>query len=131
MKKFIILLILTLSISSYSQIYNYKATAFASKHINDYGYWTTWTEWQYSDVKIVFNSYTDIITIYSKTPQVYNVKEYLGKTEETDGSTQIHWIVRDMDYLKAKIRLRKEYRGTLQLYVEYSDIIWVYNIKQI
>lgn len=130
MKKYLLLALLFVSTLSYSQIYTYRATSFASRVVY-YGYWTDWTDWEHSNVKIIIDSNSDIITIYSKEPQIYYVREYLGKTTDNDGGTQIHWIVRDQEYLKGKIRLRKELNGNLQLYVEYSDVMWVYNIKRI
>ena len=36
-------------------------------------------------------------------------------------------IDQDGDY--GSIRFRKQYNGTIQLYIDYADIKWVYNIE--
>ena len=131
MKRLFLLLLLTASIISSAQRYTFKSTAYAYKYVNEYGYWTDWTDWQSSNVKITIDTDTSVLSIYSKTPQVYYLKDYLGKFEDERGGIQYRWIIRDNEYLKAELRLRKELSGNLQLYIEYSDAMWVYNIKKI
>lgn len=129
MKKLLILLLLGITLFSNAQKYTYKSTAYAYKYVNEYGYWTDWTDWQSSNVKITIDTDTSILSIYSKTPQVYYLKEYLGRFEDEKGGIQHRWLIRDNEYLRAELRLRKELSGNLQLYIEYRDAMWVYNVK--
>ena len=76
MKRLFLLLLLTASIISSAQRYTFKSTAYAYKYVNEYGYWTDWTDWQSSNVKITIDTDTSVLSIYSKTPQVYYLKDF-------------------------------------------------------
>jgi hypothetical protein len=129
MKKFFIALFIGLfgfiGVSS-ARVEMYKATSFSTKFIYN-GYWTNWSEWSRSDVTITFYIESDIVTISSSTPQTYRVLSYNGQFNDADGGYQKFFSVIDQDNDRGTIRLRV-YGSTRQLYVEFANIMWVYNV---
>lgn len=128
MKKIILLLFCIVSLCSYSQVYNYKSYEFAARKTDFYGNWLPWTDWIKSDCNIVLDAYTDVLTIYSRQRQVYKILRHLGNKRDMDGSYIIEWYARDSEYLNLKLSMRIQENGVLQLYIEYSDLKFVYNI---
>lgn len=131
MKKFLALFILMISLcgftcSAETQWYNSKS--YAWKQINSYGYWTGWSNWIACNVNIKFDLNTDWITIYSNKTQYYKVTTYHGTINESDGSQQAYFTAADTNGGVATIRLRIETNGNSQIYVEYSNAMWVYNV---
>lgn len=130
MKKFLLTLILTLGFifPSFAQTYWYRTTAFAIKSVNVYGIWGPWSDWQKSNMDVSINTDDNIITIYSPVKQVYVILRYEGSYTDESGGIQREFTVIDQDLDKGKIRLRIEKNGNSQLYVDFANIIWVYNI---
>ena len=64
MKKLLLTLsVLFISINSFSQSYYYQSYQFAFKFINEYGYWTVWSDWEESDLLISIDLDNDLIQI--------------------------------------------------------------------
>lgn len=107
----------------------YKTTAFASQTYNYYVQtWNNWTSWQESNMNIKFDLSNDIIVIYSPQVQVYSVFNVGTTYTDTGGGQQIKFNARDGDGDRADIRLRIEKNGNSQIYVDYADVRWVYNV---
>lgn len=131
MKKLLILLFtLLIGIEASAQVYTYRTYQFAEKHINSYGNWTDWTDWQDSNMRLVINMNTDVITIYSPTTQIYRITEYLRKFTDNSGGNQIEFSAIDQDGDRCHIRLRIETNGNSQLYVEFNNLILCYNVRR-
>lgn len=134
MKKLLMILVLILStITVCAQNVNwYRATSLAIKEYNyQYNYWNPWTDWEKVNVNIKIDLDSDVIIIYSKVTQVYTVLEASDVYIDADGGKQIKCKVLDADGDKATVRLRMEASGNSQLYVDYADVNWVYNVKRI
>ena len=133
MKKLLLMLMLlfTISINTYgAEVYIYKTTGFAIKQVVN-GRWTNWTDWQESDMYVTINFDTDVVKIFSPETQVYKITEYVRKyTDESDGQ-QIEFRFIDQDGDRGSMRLRIERNGNSQIYIEFSDIMWVYNIRRV
>ena len=129
MKKLFLLICLLLAITAVqAEVLKLQATSYAYKYQNDYGYWTDWTEWEYSSVLIVINTDNDRINIYSKTPQEYDIYDYEDSYRDKDGGETTTLKCIDADGVRCDVRIRIERSGNRQLYVDYSNIMWVYNI---
>ncbi len=128
MKKLVlsILIIFGFAISSKAQIQYYKTTACAFANIYNGKY--HWGEWQSSDMVLTINLNNDVITIYSPKIQIYKVYK-VGQIEngKTVGS-QLTFYVYDQDFDKGTIRLRVAPDRTSQIYIDFSNIAWVYNV---
>ena len=131
MKKFILSLLLFLLpfFSSWAQVYNFLTTSYAQR---EYNYstrtWKPWTDWYECSVKGVLNLNTCVVIIYSKTTQVYSIVEYLGSYKDAGGGETLEMKVIDQDNDKGSIRLRREKNGNVQLYVDFANVMWVYNV---
>lgn len=130
-KTFLVILFVLSALCSNAETIWYKSFSFAMKYVDEYGYWTSWTDWSASNVKIAIDDEEDIITIYSKTPQIYIVKKYNGSYYDDKGGKQASFNVIDQDMDNGLIRLRVERNGNSQIYVQFADIIWVYNVRRI
>ena len=82
-------------------------------------------------MNLCINLSTDRITIYSPRTQVYQVYGVYnnGNTYiDSSGGTNMKFYVIDQDYDKGSIRLRVERNGNSQIYVDFSNVAWVYNV---
>lgn len=131
MKRFLLILLtcLSLSTTSFAQsILWFRSTSFAIKSKNNYGNWGSWSDWQSSSVNIKMDLDNDVIVIYSPCTQIYAVVSYDGQQNDSSGGVQKYFKVVDQDYDRGTIRLRVERNGNSQLYVEFADVMWVYNV---
>lgn len=128
MKKIILGIILTLfmSIPSFSQIINFKATSVA---IKEAGY--RWSDWQKCDILITFNLRTDKVVIYSRSIQIYKVITQGQNFIDESGGEQVKYDVIDQDDDLGNMRLRVERNGNSQIYIDFADVSWVYNVIRI
>lgn len=113
-------------ISSNAQIQYYKTTAFAEAKIYNGTYY--WGDWQSSSLVITFNLNTDVITIYSPKTQVYKVYKTGNAYTDSKGGRQVTFYVIDQDYDKGTVRLRIDPSGSSQVYIDFSNVGWVYSV---
>lgn len=117
-------------VSAEDKIVYYQTTEFAMKQIEN-NKWSDWSKWEESGLVVTFNMTKDIITIYSPKIQIYNIKEYCGHKTDKYGGSQVTFNFIDNDGYKGVIRLRIEKNGNSQLYIEFSNIMWVYNVIKV
>ena len=89
---------------------------------------TGWSAVEKCDVPIEFKMNDDMIIIYSNKTQIYGIYEDAGSYNDNGGGKQQAYYVIDQDYDKGMIRLRITSDGTAQLYVDFNDVSWVYNM---
>ena len=106
-----------------------NATSFAYKYQNEYGYWTDWTDWEDCRILVVINTETDRINIYSNSHQEYDVYDYTPEYSDDKGGRTTTFKCVDADGDRCEIRLRQQRDGQFQLYIDYSNIMWVYTIE--
>jgi hypothetical protein len=123
-KIFALLVGLIISFSAACQTVWFTAFQFAYKYSN----WSDWTPWYTCNIDLKLDFDTDQIVIYSQKIQVYQVYSYDGEGTDSDGGSQIQFSVIDQDYDRGKIRLRIERNGNSQIYVDFSNVRWVYNV---
>lgn len=121
---------LAFSTVSFGQVYKLKSTSYSSKYkINDYK-WSDWDEWEETSVLITIDLKNERITIYSKLTQVYDIAENEGEEYDNEGDKTLSLYCIDKEGLTCRIRLVKliSQGGRNQLYVDYKDMNWVYNV---
>ena len=129
MKKYLfVILALCFCCYSYCEVLKYRATDVSYKYKNDYGYWTDWSKWEKNNILIVINSDKDVVTIYSSETQEFDIVEYLGETTDNDGGTSVKFLCVDKDGGRNHMRIRM-INGGWQLYIDYSDFMYVYSIE--
>lgn len=111
-----------------AQVWNYKSTEFAIKSTDIYGNWSEWSDWQKSDCLIILDGINDKVTIYSPKTQIYRITSIAKKSIDTDGCIQTSFDVKDQDGDNGTIRFRITTNKILQLYIDFANIAWVYNI---
>lgn len=115
------LMLSTLNVFS-QNVQGYKATGFAYKL---QGY--EWSDWSKCSINIEIDLSKDIVVIYSKDTQIYKVLDSLPAPYDDSGQ-QVAFKVIDQDYDIGKLRLRIENNGNSQIYIDFNDISWVYNV---
>lgn len=133
MKRLLLLFLMALSIGvsiANAQTYFYRTTEFAYKQTNDYGHWSNWSDWEDSDMLITINFTTDVVVIYSPTTQRYKIIQYVRNYTDDKGGKQVEFKFIDQDGDRGTMRLRIERNGNSQLYIEFSNVMWVYNVRR-
>lgn len=127
MKKFIIMILLVfITISTQAETLWYRSTSFATASIYNGRY--TWSDWVNSNLSISIDLTNDIITVYSKVKQTYYVTETGDSYSDNSGGKQIVFYVVDQDRTRGAIRLRTESNGNPQIYIDFNNVAWVYNV---
>lgn len=129
---FALILVLSLFVAqdAVAQVYEYRTTGYAYKQKNSAGKWTKWSKWEDSNMKVTINFNTDVVTIDSPKKQIYRITEFLRDFTDKSGGKQVEFSFYDQDGDKGNMRLRIEKNGNSQIYVEFNNIMWVYNVKK-
>lgn len=131
MKKFLCtFFIMCASIMAMAQTYTFKATEIAIKTKSVYG-WSEWSEWQKSNVYILINCDTEVISIESNMRQVYRILRDNGSYIDRDGCRTFSLRFIDQDNDLGTMRLRVDPNGTNQIYIDFANMMWVYNVIRI
>ena len=129
MKKILLTLALvlcTLGTFAQSSILWFRTTEFAWKQ-KEYEVWSDWSDWEDSNMKVKFDLKKDQIVIFSPNVQIYNVLKIEEPPYDPNGQ-QVKYRVIDQDDDFGYIRLRIENNGNSQIYVDFADVKWVYNV---
>lgn len=116
---------------SFAQALKLKAYKFTYKTKYDDGQWSDWAEWE--DVNILITVENDRIKIYSKNTQTYDIIKTYDDSYDKVGDKTSEWRCVNEDGLECNIRFMKRYSqdDTNQLYVDFSNLTWVYNIYKL
>ena len=122
-KYFIVGLFLVMAFTAKSQKWELNASEYAYK-VMSYGSWTDWTDWIDCNVRITVSP--QFIKIYSDSPQFYRVVGFKGKSVNT-----WKWYCCNAQGIYCNIRFKIDSEGEEQnqLYVDFSDAKWVYNVS--
>lgn len=118
-------------VSTIAQVYSYRTTEFAYKEVNSYGNWTNWSSWEPSNIPMTIDFGNDLVVIYSNTKQIYQIIEHVRNYTDNSGGTQMEFRFIDQDGDRGTMRLRIERNGNSQVYIEFSNIMWVYNVRKV
>ena len=129
MKKFFVLIVLFLgiAISVNAQVQTYRTTGYYEKKLYSWG-WGSWSSKQQSNMNIVINLNTDVVTIYSPRTQVYRIYEYSGTTRDSDGDVTATFYFYDQDNDRGTMRLVIRANGQSQLYIDFANVMWAYDV---
>jgi len=131
MKKILLFIMLLVCTTVSAETYSYRSFQFAYKAKNSYGIWTDWTDWEKSNLLITIDFTSDVVTIYSSSKQVYNITDSDGNYTDSSGGQQMQFRFIDQDGDRGIIRFRIEKNKNSQIYIEFADVIWVYNVRLI
>ena len=134
MKKYFLIILMAMLFGAANkadaQTLYFKTYQFAIKYKTNYG-WTDWSDWKESDMKLKIDLDDDLIVIYSPNVQVYKVLRHEGNYTDDSGGKQIKFYAIDQDDDYGYVRLRVEKNGNSQVYVDFNDVMWVYNVRRV
>lgn len=123
MKRLILTMLFSLiSLTIFAQTEWFTATEFAIKVDSE------WSNWIDCDISVKIDIGNDKVTIYSNEVQIYRIIDEVDPPRDKNG-TQIAFSMIDQDGDRGIFRIRKQYDGAIQIYVDFSDVSWVYNIE--
>lgn len=129
MKKYLLILLCFISISGYAQVQWYRTTQYAEATVINNRYY--WGDWESSNMRLCIDIGNDQIIVYSPRTQIYQVYGVYNNGQpyvDDSGGTNIKFYVIDQDYDRGNIRLRVEKNGNSQIYIDFSNVAWVYNV---
>ena len=132
MKRLVSVILLFFSMCCYAEdnIRYYETTSFSYKKVVN-GEWTDWSEWEESGMIITMNITKDVVEILSPKAQIYNITENKGLYFDQEDGRNVNFSFVDQDGGKGIMRLRIEKNGNSQMYIEYANVMWVYNLIQV
>lgn len=132
MKSFRILLILFFalgSLPSQAQVYRFKASSFSVLEKQQNGKWGNWSEATQSNIVITLDGDKDRIIIDSSEQQLFRIEAYREKiSNDTDDIVSFDCKDNDGSLCTIQIITRKNQGNRKQIYVNYHDVKFVYNI---
>lgn len=113
----------TLKADTNDNVQYYKAYQYTQKmsYESDFDDWTT------VNIPITFNLTTDQIIIYSQRVQTYYIYKYdTYISNEGLNAVRFYFVDQDLDKGTCRLVIRKD--GTSQIYIDFLNITWVYNV---
>ena len=129
---FFILLFFTLNNYCFSQTHKDRAIEVSYKTINSYGNWSAFSEWQDCNIIIVTDFDNKTFTIYSKEIQEFDIIKFFPTKTDENGQQTYEMLCIDKEGKRCHIRhrfLKKGLYARSQLYVDYNNIIFAYNLE--
>ncbi len=135
MKKLLFAILFTLLANTLiAQVTKFKSTSYASKTKNEYTKkWSKWSAFEETEVLITIDLTNERIRIFSKKEQVYDIIKYYDKETDSDGDETLQFLCVNEDGIKCFVRfvVLNSQNGRRQLYVDFADMMWVYNIYKL
>lgn len=129
MKKILLLVVMFCVTNIISaEVLKLTAYEFAYKASNDYG-WSDWSEWDDCNILVVIDSDRERITIYSNSTQEFDIIEAEDSYVDSDGDEVLKFTCIDAEGLRCGIRFILKQSGSAQLYCDYNDLMYVYNVR--
>lgn len=134
MKRLLAVLLLVIPMTVFSQSnLKFNTTDYAFAQVDSKGYYQ-WDSWKKCNVRIVINLEKDMIIIYSNVTQYYYIYDTYNNGDpypDTKGGYQIKFYMVDQDGDKGSLRLRVASNGLSQIYIDFKDCAWCYNVYKI
>lgn len=132
LRSVLLIILLLISIASYSQSLSYRTTAFTCNIYNSSTLrWSGWNEWESSDMLLVIDIDTDIVTIYSPVIQVYRIYKFEKNYYDSDGDLNMVFRFIDQDNDLGILRLMQRVSGESEVYIEFSNVRWCYRVLRL
>jgi hypothetical protein len=122
------------SVPTFAQVFKFKSTSFSSKIKNDNtGRWSDWSTLSETEVLITIDFDGERIKIFSKSEQEYDIIKFFEKEVDRDGDETLKFQCVNEDGRKCFVRfvVLLSKNGQRQLYVDFADMMWMYNIYKL
>lgn len=132
-KIFVILFFLGLGLhQSYAQTFKFNTSGFSVLEKNEKGKWGKWSELELVNLLVTLDTDKSRIIVYSQAIQLFEIVEYLPHEEnETDRVYSFSCKDNNGEDCTLSIITRKNQDNRKQLYINYDDRIFVYNISNL
>lgn len=108
----------------------YRATQYAQATVYNGHY--KWSDWYSSSVKLKIDWDNDIVVIYSPKTQAYAITSVESALHnDSKGGKEAEFRVVDQDGDRGKLRLRFDKYGNSQIYIDFSNVAWVYTVVKL
>lgn len=108
----------------------FNAIGLSYKEIDPNGKSSEWSEWENVSILIVYNGKENTIEIYSKETQEFDIVRYDPDESDGDGGVVSPMFCVDKEGKRCQIRYRQTKNNTMQLYIDYDNFMYVYNIVE-
>ena len=126
-KLFITLVLLIYTTLSYSEEISFYSNFMSYKVLKD-SVWLDWSDWKECYIEIVWDTDSNTITLHNKnTEKVFKIDPLSQKIKDDVSVTTLYTVLKSENNCLG-IRFRKQYNGVRQLYIDYEDIVYVYNL---
>jgi hypothetical protein len=107
-----------------------SSVSFADK--KDNGDWNEWSEFVDANVLISLDSKKDLITVNSSEVQSFKIKSY-GEIQDTDDVNIVPFECIDNKFSKCNVLIitKKKENNRMQIYLNYNEVKFVYNIYNV
>lgn len=116
-----------------AQVYKFRTTSFSFKYkTNDYN-WSNWSDWEETSLIVVLDVDDERVKIFSQEIQVYDIIKNEGDYIDQDGDDvwSLYCVNEDGSTCRLRFIWLKQASDRLQLYVEFNDMMWVYELRSI
>jgi hypothetical protein len=132
-KTVLILLMLFACISAFSQVFKYRTRGFAFRIKDEAtGKWSNWSDWKELNTLVTIDVDGERIRVFTEKNQQYDILN-THFYKDKDGDDTILFVCINEDAKVCAVRLMRinSEGGKLHLYVDFADVIFVYNLKLI
>lgn len=128
MKKiFITLVLLIYATLSYSEEISFYSNFMSYKVLKD-SVWQDWSDWKEFHIEITLNTDSNTITLHSKNSEkVFKIDPLFRKIEDDNSITILYTVLKSENNCLG-IRFRIQRDGVKQVYIDYEDIVYAYNL---
>ena len=129
MKKLLLLFsfLMLFGVTYADEVIKMQATSYSYQSADNKGNWSGWSDWYDCNVLVVIKN--DRVNIYSNTPQEYDIYDSQEAVSDGEGGSSMTFKCVDNDGNRCDIRIRISATERVQLYVDYSDFMFVYNVQ--
>lgn len=123
------LFVLLVSFTSSAQVYRFKASSFSVIEMRENGSWGKWSDPAQSNIVITLDGEKDRLIIDSNEQQLFKIEAYNEKiSNENDDIVSFDCKDNEGSRCTIQIVTRKNQGNRKQVYVNYHDVKFVYNI---
>jgi hypothetical protein len=112
-----------------AQVYRFKTSSLSVMDRNEKGAWSKWSDFVKAEIVITLDGKKDRFIVNSKELQLYKIDAYLEKiSNENDDTLGFNCTDNEGEKCVILIVTRKKEGNRMLFYINYNDLIMVYNI---
>ncbi|MGL2965452.1 hypothetical protein [Flavobacterium sp. XGLA_31] len=128
----ILIFLLTIGVGftkSHAQPIRFKTSSVSFTDKKEDGSWNEWSEFVPANVLITLDPKKDLILVNSAEVQSFKIKAY-GEIQDTDEVNIVPFECMDNKFSKCTIFIitKKKENNRMQIYINYNEVKFVYNV---